>query len=349
MKKVARLPGVGFALLGLILLSGPLRAQSADTLQNSKGTNLFFRDPSYPDSIVKLSDIAVGAAYVYVMNYDSGRVHYVVSDLRLNDTSILYWNAWTDNTDVRDLADSAVSARTKEVVFTAGDSISIYREFFWDFPGGPLRTAESYHALDTLAYSIVLVRVSDGSRYVIDSILVLPETGRDYVAMAASRPLAAVAKIKVPSAWLSTSVYLKANVYARGSGTHYFQRVAYRTYNMSHRALDSAYQDYCDRYSGPGLGKRTRRQLDAAMTGEFTLRITPSIGGRSFDVGVDGVGDDPYSVVIYSASGELVCTLVTDGIGAGVYHGKETSIGSYFVALVRHGTLLKAVRINIAD
>ena len=182
----------------------------------------------------------VSASYQFGMIYDStARVDYIFSEAQRNGARIRLLR-WFRNRLIHMDADvMSYNSRTATFPLLAGDTLSFYREFSWYTLKTREQSTSNYYALDTLAYSVELVRASDGAVLaLLDSLGIMPNPTPGTPIIHGTRPIMAQVKYPVPAAIAGESAFIGIRLYAHGSGPYNFLRYDAPTIGLS-RGLSS--------------------------------------------------------------------------------------------------------------
>lgn len=291
------------------------------------------------------------ASYDYEMVYDSiCHTNYMFTECKRNGSAVNLLH-WEYERVVHAPAEYLTyNSRTADFPVHAGDTISFYRELRWYDPLGRRQDTNNYYALDTLDFSVHLVRTSDGAPLaLLDSIGVLPRLLPGAPDIYGSRPIMALVEYVVPSAGPADSAFVGVSVRARGSGAHDFTRQDLVTIGVSERLKKAYYQDYLDIY-GRVYGKRNVDEL-ASVSGARGARLSVRGEGRSIRIGFTPAPDGAWTAVaLYDASGNLVFYPYS-GRSAEPELNLEHRLsgsGAYFVVLQHGGRVVKTEKITIS-
>lgn len=294
---------------------------------------------------------AVTASYQFGMIYDStSRTDYLFTEARRNGVRVPLLH-WQRNRMVHMDADvMSYNSRTANFLLLAGDTLSFYRELEWYTLMTREQSPTNYYALDTLAYSIELVRASDGAVLaLLDSLGIMPNTTPGAPIIHGTRPIMAQVKYKVPGVMAGDSAFIGIRLYAHGGGTYNFIRYDNVTVGVSNRLAKANWINYLSTFGfGLGTAKRSVDFLTGPTVGDGMLEVIPRAGGIStirFGVPEGGVA----TVAVYDAAGQLVFYPY-----AGPAFERLTSLeyrfpqrGVYIVALLHDGRLVKSAKLTI--
>ncbi|MEO5929193.1 MAG: T9SS type A sorting domain-containing protein [Candidatus Kapaibacterium sp.] len=298
----------------------------------------------------------ISQAYTYTMMYDStSRVDYTITECRKNSARIKL-KTWKDGRAVN--AHNAVlsfqSATDTFTVYT-GDTVRFYRELGWLDPtasGG--RDTNNYRALDTLNYTVELVRKSNHQRVArLDSLGALRRTTPGVPVLYGDRPLMAIVKYIVPSSLNGVQVYMRTLLYSNGSGQYWFVRKDNFTIGLSHRVedVDSVFYPWKELFSG-GYPKVAVKDLTDGDHNVTTGAIDVKFLGqsqRNATITFSPAGDGPVAVAIYDVSGTLIfepyVSPSSQGTGSVQYTFPDN--GMYFIALLDGNRIARVKKIVI--
>lgn len=292
------------------------------------------------------------ASYHYEMVYDSiSHTNYMFTECRKNRSAVNLLH-WEYNRMVHGPAEYLTyNSRSADFLVHAGDTISFYRELRWYDPIRSRQDTNNYYALDTLDFSVHLVRTSDGTPIaLLDSIGVLPRVVLGAPEIYGARPLMAVVEYVVPGAIPGDSAFVGVTVSARGSGIHDFTRHDMVTIGVSERLKRAYYQEYLDIY-GRVYGKRTVDEL-AVAAGLAGARLAVRADGKLLRIGfTPAPGGGWTAVAIYDAAGNLVFYPYSgrsDDRELNLQH-RISGDGVYFVVLQHEGRIVKTEKITITN
>ncbi len=290
------------------------------------------------------------ASYEYEMVYDSiSHTNYMFTECKRNRSAVSLLH-WEYERVVHAPAEYLTyNSRTADFPVRAGDTISFYRELRWYDPLQHRQDTNNYYALDTLDFSVHLVRTSDGAPLaLLDSIGVMPRLLPGAPDIYGSRPIMALVEYVVPSAGPGDSAFVGVTVRARGSGAHDFTRQDLVTIGVSERLRKAYYQDYLDIY-GRVYGKRNVEEL-ASGNGAQGARLSVRGEGRSIRIGfTPAPGGAWTAVALYDASGNLVFYPYSGRSAEpelNLEHRLSAS-GAYFVVLQHGGRVVKTEKITV--
>ncbi len=291
-------------------------------------------------------------SYHYEMVYDSiSHTNYMFTECRRNGENIKLLH-WEYNRLVHGPAEYLTyNSRTADFPIQPGDTLSFYRELRWYNPLTRRQDTNNYYALDTLDFSVHLIRTSDGEPIMLlDSIGVLPRLPIGAPAVYGARPLMAVVRYVVPAGIVADSAFIGVTARTRGSGRYDFTRLDLVTIGVSERLKDAYYQEYLNIY-GRVYGKRNVDEL-ATATGRADSRLVVRPDGSSVHIRFAPAPDGGLTAVaIYDASGTLIFY---------PYNGRtsepETTVsyrlpgsGVYFVLLQHDGRIIQTEKITITN
>ncbi len=232
-------------------------------------------------------------------------------------------------------------------VVATGDTISFYREFSWDkIHNGAVRRPWSYHALDTLTYSVVLYNAIDSSRItMVDSIGAMPEPQRGAPVLHGNHTIMAQPRFVVPAQNDGDTMYPGVNYYARGTGQYCFTRMGYRSIDQLWVLTDSASMDYVNRYGGGIAALAKAWPVIRSQGGNreglgVSIRVEPNPTRGVIHVHDPvPVGTGRLSVVIFDDDGRVVFMPIIQAIRNQI----EPSEGNFTFAFPTSGVYYVAV------
>ena len=192
----------------------PRLSDTGNTRQDFGGISARFADG------MPIDPLKIAAAYMYEMNYDSTKILYTITELRIN-SSRLFLKDWSyltsrDEWDTPRLNDS--SGTTFFIIHT-GDTLSAYREFEWYSQKEGAHRPDNYAAADTLGYSIELIDSATGARLaLLDSLGIMRRDTPGYPSIHGSHPLFALIPYIVPPALNGRRVAIHVQVHTRVDG-----------------------------------------------------------------------------------------------------------------------------------
>ena len=264
-------------------MHGILAAQGSMLEMHPHLFSRFYQDNRYLFHIAGNGDTIrpewVAASYTFSMQYDSaGRTEYLFTECRRNQEPIRL-AAWEDGRRVdTDAPLFPPASATVPIICHAGDTLSFYRELGWRHPVTGLQDIGNYYALDTLGFSVELVRLSDSTRAaLLDSLAIMPnlEPGRPVIH--GTRPMLAVVRYIVPPELDGVEAFLRVRAGHRGSGRDRFVRYDGMTINVSARVHDSYRRAFIDLFgrgedAGPELTGVERNPHHPSAPPEGTTR-----------------------------------------------------------------------------
>ena len=155
----------------------------------------------------------------------SSRISYTISGRRANQT-VLRLPDWTCGQSIYAMDSShSYNSTTETFTCSAGDTLSFYRELEWQNPMTSLQDTNNNVALDSLDFTVELVRTPDSARIaLIDSIGILPNAQPDRPRIHGMRPLMALVKYIVPPELNGARAFMRMLLYHRGTGNFWFTR-----------------------------------------------------------------------------------------------------------------------------
>ena len=307
----------------------------------------------YPNDTIPRGMIC--ASYEYTMTYDSlCAVEYILTEWKRNGVP-LRMPTWQDNRIVNAPA-AYLNANNRTEVFTcrAGDTLSFFRWFNWHSLIPNHHDVDGYAALDTLDYTMELVRVSDSARVaVIDSMGALPRVAPGRPTLYGARPIMAMATYVVPPSLEGTKVFMRFLVYHRGSGAYWFTRRSSTTTRLSGFMGKPWYKGYIDYYSPQGLLKRVREQSATGSVGERIRVVGDGPGARAVRIEFNGApAGYSTSILVCDMNGQTHFYPVMWASDA----GESTTIpyqftqgGAYLIALIYQDRIQEVVRWNVTN
>lgn len=346
----------GALILSAFIVAAAVRAQVPDPVMYPELWVNIGQD-SFLDCLVSGTDtvpaVAVTASYQFGMIYDStSRTDYTFTEARRNGNRIPLLH-WKRGGMVHMDADvMSYNSRTAVFPLLTGDTLSFYRELEWYTLMGREQSLTNYYALDTLAYSVELVRASDGAVLaLLDSLGIMPSTTPGTPTIHGTRPIMAQVNYGVPGVMAGDSAFIGIRLYAHGSGAYNFIRYDNITVALSDRLTRTNWINYLSTF-GFGLGsqKRSLDFLTGPTAGDGALDVIPHTDGIStirFDVPEGGSA----TIAVYDATGQLVFYPY-----AGPAAGQSIALqyrfpqrGMYIVALLHDGRLVTSTKVTITN
>ena len=301
-----------------------------------------------------VSAIDVAACLNFYMSYDSlCIVDYRIAEFRKNGERLLL-STWSDGTFVN--ADNELlnaNNCTETFTINTGDSISFYREFGWVEPETRLQDTNNFYALDTLDYSVELVRTSDSTVVaLIDSIGVLPRTTPGKPIIYGTRPIMANAYFEVPSSLDNEEVFVRVRLYHRGSGPYWFSREDVIISRMSSRLRDPDWQEFLTKMGAVSpkyAVKELEQKVDAQV--HFDVYYLDHSANQIEVVFSPAPTAQSTSVAIYDIAGNRLYMpfMTSEASNEQRVRYKFEQSGTYFIALFYGGQLVTAKKIIIAN
>jgi len=293
----------------------------------------------------------VSAGYQFEMVYDSTtRVNYTFTECRLNSRR-LRLKGWVANKLITAPMDLLTdSSRTDAVRLSTNDTVSFYRELRWYNPITHRQDPDNYYALDTLDYSVELVRDSDGQRLaLLDTIGLLARPVPGVATLYGSHPVLAHVKYTVPSALNGEIAFVRIRLKARGDGDYHFMRLSDFTTGLSRRLLDPFFIGYINIFGGV-LAKPAVQLGQPDRTDESAELKVVTMDNRMISITFgSGIHTGGLSVNVFNEHGELIFTPFASAVPV-----KDNTIayqvpysGVYFIALVKDGAILRAQKVAI--
>ena len=300
-----------------------------------------------------LNSDEIHAAYVFDLVYDSTSVIiYTFTECTQNKNRIKLarWiEGRTVNADANLLS---FNSTTESFLCHTGDSISFYREIDWRDPRTGWVDTNTYYALDSLDYTVELIRTSDSLRIaLLDSIGLLPSFTPSRPVIHGTRPIMSLIHYIIPQSLNNTNAFIRVRVYHRGNGEYWFTRHDYINIALSSRLSDPNFIDFIKIFS-PGSSKIAISD-HRSLPGENQHLIVESIIGSPHDIKItfDGTSDGSgTAVVVYDMRGELIfIPYMTPGSSdrsQTTYHFGHS--GTYFIGLLHNNriTALRKIIIN---
>ncbi len=291
----------------------------------------------------------VSAAYQFEMVYDSTtRVNYTFTECKLNSQR-LRLKGWIADKLITGPMDRLIdSSRTDAVQLSTNDTVSFYRELRWYNPITHHQDPNNYYALDTLDYSVELVRNSDGQRLaLLDTIGLLARPVPGVAMLYGSHPVLAHVKYIVPPGLNEEMAFIRIRLKARGDGDYHFMRLSDYTTGLSRRLLDPYFVDYINVFGGV-LSKPAVQLGQPARTDESAeLKVVTMDNGMISVTFGSGMHTGGLSVNVFNERGELIFTPFASAMPV-----KDNTIsyqvpysGVYFIALLKDGAILRTQKV----
>ncbi len=298
--------------------------------------------------LAPIGDERASASYFFTMSYDStSRVSYLFTEPKVNGNRIRLLH-WKDKRVVNaEAAYLSFNSRTDNFPVTVGDTVSFYREMWWINPLTRQQGPNNYRALDTLRYSVWLVRASDTQTVaLLDSMTIMPSPQPGPPTIYATQPIIAVVRFVVPTSIIGDSMFMGVRVEAQGPGQFHFTRRDDFTVGRS-KILNRS-QEYLMRYSHV-LGKRPAEDLTGHEDPASTLRVE-TVNQSEIRISFSG-GAGGTRLVIYDQDGNVIAypyaTSAAAGTRAASY--RFLSSGAYFVALEEEGRIVATCKVAITQ
>ena len=296
----------------------------------------------------------VAAQLGFYMSYDSlCLVEYMITEFRNNRTRIPL-STWKEGSFVN-APTSYLNANNCTDTFTVhhGDTISFYREFGLMNPLTRLQDTNNFYSLDTLDYSVELVRRSDSTVVaLLDSIGVLPRTQIGRPAVHGSRPLMARANYRIPPALEGEQVYIRVRLYHRGPGPYWFSREDEIGIGISKRLDNPIWQEYLA-MTGGLFARYAPSELERATGDDPRLAVRyvrgdPSVVEIRF---TPPEGDAASSIGVYDINGALLYLPFMASAASGEQRVRHrfAAPGVYFVACFADGVLVRSHKVVISE
>ena len=345
----------GIVVLGVFLAAISARAQDDDEIPPLPPWVVHVQDDVYLGRVVGSDTLPAGwfsAAYQFDMNYDSQCVvSYDFTECKLNGVR-LYLPKWKDNRVVNAPPDIlSFNSTTDTFTCRTGDSLAFYREISWVDPRTRWQTIRNFYSLDTLDYTVELIRLSDSSRVaVLDSFGVMPSPQLGTPQFHGMRPLLAMVEYVIPPELEGEKVFLRILLYHRGEGAYWFTRNDQVMVNWSARRFEPGLQKYMSLF-GNGAPKYPVATLETERS-EATLNVESMAGGSDVTITFDtSPRGGATSLGIYNLQGERIYMPYssgdnTPGLRQIRYHFERP--GVYFVALLHGGSIVRSRKITIS-
>lgn len=303
------------------------------------------------------------ASYRYEMAYDSmSHTNYLFTECSRNGVPVKLRHWKYGRMASGDAAYLTFNSRTFDFPVVVGDTIRFYREMMWYNPVDHRQDTNNYFALDTLDFTVHLVRKSDGEPIaLLDSIGILSSLVPGTPAIYGTRPLMAIVEHRIAAPVAGDSVFIGITVRARGDGPNEFTRVDGLTIGVSRRLQSPHYQEYLSIYS-TAPDKRTIEDLARAHSptdANLAVTMEPGSPGMISITFSDARTGGHTAVAIYDATGRLVFypysarsngTRRRPGRTPGEEHRvtyRFESAGAYFVTLLHNGHTVRTEKIII--
>lgn len=289
----------------------------------------------------------VSAAYSFEMAYDSAFViSYDFAECRRNSGRLKLRN-WLDNRMVNANARLLnFNSGTDTFTLHTGDTLSFYRNLFWkDLLTGEQDTA-NYYALDSLDYTVELVRVSDSVRIAtLDTIGILSNIVVGPPLIHGTHPLMTTVQYVVPASSDGVKAFIRILLFHRGNGAHWFTRMDHITIGLSARLNDSDWQHFMHLFN-PQAPKIAIDQLITANSGnsDSSPMLNVVVTSGKFVITFDRESNAGRTLVcVFDASGrQLYSPYVTAGLaGSAQTEFSYPTAGVYFIALYHNGRLVR--------
>lgn len=280
------------------------------------------------------------SGYFFEINSDSiCRTEYRVAGFKINERRWKLRN-WKYFRIINYPADYlSFNSRTLDTTLHAGDTLSFYRELVWRDPLTRVSSIDNFRSLDTLSYTVELVRASDGVRLaVMDSIGLMPRQTVGAPVVYGKHPVIAFVDWVVPPTLDGVRAFARVRVRANGSGQENFTRTECVQRLAWKQPYDSWTVDWLN-YFGHVYGKPA---VGGAQQTESSLLRLLSIAGVSDAVTLEfsTSPSGPTLLAVYDGVGRLVFypynSPSSDGGQERVDYRFESS-GLYLVMLVHDG------------
>lgn len=294
----------------------------------------------------------VAAAYTFEMLYDSTfLISYDFSECRYNRQRwrLRNWkNKRVVNANARLLS---FNSGTDPLTLRAGDTLSFYRELTWHNLATGEQDTANYYALDSLDYTVELVRLSDSTRVAtLDTIGILANQTPGPPRIHGTHPLMATVPYVVPASLDGVRAFLRVLVFHRGPGLHWFSRRDHVTMGLSRWMNDPNWQDFLNVFN-PLAPKTAIDELAAGETGAAPvpmLDVTAEPGQLIMTFDCSPTAGRTLVSVFDAAGRQLYSPYVTTGVAGSARAGyRYPSSGPYFVALYHDGRLARVRKIIV--
>lgn len=340
-----------FILLSFLINNSLLsQINSGDDRQDFTGMNFkVAKDTTFNPNLIDGNKVS--AYYEFIMKNDSTSMKYMISEVRKNNNVIKLEN-WHKGQIVQDIDGKLLNgiSRTENFILNIGDTLSCYRQFTWTNYINKTRKNDNFYSLDTLDYSIELVRASNGSRIkLIDSFGVNSKVPSGYPSFHGNRPI--FSKIKFISGIESSgdSVFLRVKLYSRGNGPFYFVRADFTSVGISDLLLSPTWVDFINIYGGSlpklilndqSIGKDEKSNIKVYQNLNEFKKIYLKYKVENIDKGLN--------IGIYNNLGELVfMPLINSFENENIINCVVPNSGNYFVNLFDGQKILSTKKINI--
>lgn len=302
----------------------------------------------YPNDTIPKGMIC--ASYEYTMVYDSlCQVSYLITEWKRNGTP-LKLPAWRDQR-ITNASPGYMSFNSQTEAFTCktGDTLSLFRMLEWRTLRQGFRDVDGYAALDTLDYTVELVRLPDSTRVaLIDSVGILPRSTPGKPRLYGSRPLIAPAELVIPSELDGITAFMRVRLYHRGDGPYWFTRRDATTSNLSAIMRRPWYNRFLAYYAPDSLMKRVR-QHEVASSPKLSI-LPGGDGSRDVTLRFEAAPDGgSTSIMVCDISGRtLFYPMLWDREihGTSELHYRFPQGGAYLVALLYKDQIQEVARWN---
>ncbi len=315
-------------------------------LSNGTFANTYYY---YDDTDSTQLDNGSGSITFMIASYhDSCASYYKVADFQY-DGSNLDFSSWSIDTQHDSWTATQMASQTESDVFTmsTGKKLSFYREFSWADPSTGEQTQSNYLSLDTLSYTIELIKDSDDSRLeVLDTMSVLRRTTRGTPTLSGTYPILAAIEYTIPAGYNGIDAYIRVVPLARGTSSYKFARYDHIGWQLSDKPNTSEGSAYITSY-GAGMPKAIPTWNQLASEHLSSTHLAPLHIGENrtglFELTGDNLNGEPIRIILVNAAGQTwndqSSVLYSSGQSVGI-EVRFPSSGAFFVVAYRNATPL---------
>jgi hypothetical protein len=319
-----------------------VHAQVPFNIQDSLWVNRVHGSDTMPES-------AFAPAFTIRTDYDTARIEYLITEIRLNGVNIPL-DGWRFDSVVADYdaADLSNHTRTRAITVHTGDTISLFRELTWYHRQTKTQDTGNFYALDTLDYAIELNQDSSGARLaLLDSMGVLRRTTVGPPTLYGIHSIMAQVQYVVPSSMNGTTVFLRVMLYERGTGPYFPSRYDHFTVGISGKLTDTAWAVYRDLYNV--VAGKPKLTVTASKGMLNSLRISPNPSNGVVDVDYSVGKPATVSVIAFDASGKAVFASGVDFafVGSRSIRVSFDRGGAYVIGLIVNGRVVSYGQLSI--
>lgn len=295
---------------------------------------------------------SIAAAYTFDMVYDSTfLVSYDFTECLKNGRHLTLKN-WKKGRKVNASA-RLLSFNSATDTFTCrtGDTLSFYRDLYWKELASGRQDTANYYALDSLDYTVELVRLSDSARVaILDTIGILANTTMGPPRIHGMHPLMATVRYIVPQSLDGATAFIRVLVFHRGGGPHWFARTDDITFGLSNLAANPDWRVFVDLFN-PLVPKISAERLtEAAVDPSRAPRLDVVSGAGRFLMTFDCAPNSGQTLIsVFDASGQQLYTpYVTTGMAGSAHAGYSYPVpGAYFIALYHDGRPVRVRKVIV--